>query len=94
MVFQRRRASSELVRFSVRPLRHPRQRLGVSPGLLELELYGCPDQRQRLDDRRLQLRGGSWDNGGQGLRSAYRFRGSRDFRNDLIGFRVARSVAL
>ena len=38
------------------------------------------------------LRGGSWVSGPQLLRSAYRFRGSAGSRNDLIGFRVARSL--
>jgi formylglycine-generating enzyme required for sulfatase activity len=37
------------------------------------------------------LRGGSWDNGPGYLRSAYRGRNSAGVRNNVIGFRVARS---
>ncbi len=35
-------------------------------------------------------RGGSWDAGSQGLRSAFRIDGSPDHRYDNLGFRVAR----
>jgi len=46
------------------------------------------------DCGRAVLRGGSWDGYGQVLRSAGRFRGGRDYRFDITGFRPARSVAL
>ena len=36
------------------PLRHERQRVGVGRGLLERELQGRTERRQRLDERRLQ----------------------------------------
>ncbi|MCG8425664.1 MAG: SUMF1/EgtB/PvdO family nonheme iron enzyme, partial [Proteobacteria bacterium] len=35
------------------------------------------------------LRGGSWFNGAEYLRSAFRFRNDADGRHDSIGFRVA-----
>jgi formylglycine-generating enzyme required for sulfatase activity/serine/threonine protein kinase len=37
------------------------------------------------------LRGGSWNNAPRNLRSANRFRNTPDYRNSLIGFRLARS---
>jgi len=46
------------------------------------------------DCGRAVLRGGSWGYNGQDLRSAFRYRGPRDLRNDFTGFRPARSVAL
>jgi formylglycine-generating enzyme required for sulfatase activity len=35
------------------------------------------------------LRGGSWDDGQDDLRSAYRSGGDPDYRDDNIGFRLA-----
>ncbi|WP_376696529.1 SUMF1/EgtB/PvdO family nonheme iron enzyme [Wenzhouxiangella sp. EGI_FJ10305] len=46
------------------------------------------------DCGRAVLRGGSWGNGGLGLRSAKRNWVTRVFRYDVTGFRPARSVAL
>ena len=44
--------------------------------------------------RRAVLRGGSWNNNGQNVRFAYRFRSTRAYRNYDAGFRLARSVTL
>ena len=44
------------------------------------------------DCSRAMLRGGSWFNGGNELRSATRFLNDRSTRNNHIGFRVARSI--
>ena len=55
------------------------------------------DERAWLDEPRGVLRvirGGSWINGAQRCRSAMRIRFRPECRNDLVGFRLARSVVL
>ena len=42
----------------------------------------------------MMVRGGSWFNGGEGVRSAYRGLRHRGYRTNYRGFRVARSVTL
>ena len=44
------------------------------------------------DCGRRVVRGGSWDSGPRGLRSAFRLGGTADDRFDLLGFRVARTL--
>ena len=40
------------------------------------------------------VRGGSWNNGGRGARSACRFRGTPDYRLNDLGFRLALGLEL
>ncbi len=49
-------------------------------------------EQQNGDCDRRGVRGGSWGNGPQDLRSAFRFRYVTDVANFLLGFRVARAL--
>jgi formylglycine-generating enzyme required for sulfatase activity len=59
---------------------------------------GAPeDGRAWVDDPRgvgRVLRGGSWNGVARYCRSAYRFNYWPDYRNDVVGFRLSRSVTL
>lgn len=58
-------------------------------GMRRYEAGDYEDPRGPADTARRVVRGGSWDNGARGLRSAFRGEGLRGRRNDNQGFRFS-----